>query len=285
MKKRPRFSLILTILLLFVHTQAVVFAQETQRIVHVFVALCDNEHQGIVPVSTKLGNGDEPKNNLYWGAMYGIKTFFTKSPHWELLVTISSPSPAPRQTRWKWLSRLTNPTNPVLERCIFRHTTQRDVYLVADAYQGRQIKQAIIDFLDAASGTSSEIISIQHNDQSITLNIHGGAHLLGYVGHDGLMDFQLRRYPVQQDERYRETMILACISQKYFYEPIIQSGATPVLWTTGLMAPEAYTLESALEGWVLRENHESIRLRAAKAYNKYQQCGLNAAKRLLVTGM
>jgi hypothetical protein len=51
------------------------------------------------------------------------------------------------------------------------------------------------------------------------------------------------------------------------------------------MAPEAYTLESALEGWILKESDESIRLRAAKAYHKYQKCGLKAAKRLLVTGM
>jgi len=34
----------------------------------VFVALADNFNQGIVPVSAKLGNGDNPKTNLYWGA-------------------------------------------------------------------------------------------------------------------------------------------------------------------------------------------------------------------------
>ena len=38
------------------------------RVVHVFVALCDNEHQGIVPVPARIGNGEDPDNNLYWGA-------------------------------------------------------------------------------------------------------------------------------------------------------------------------------------------------------------------------
>ncbi|GAB4337265.1 MAG: hypothetical protein Kow0099_10580 [Candidatus Abyssubacteria bacterium] len=48
--------------------------EESTRTIYVFVALCDNEHQGIFPVPPKLGNGDDPANNLYWGAMYGVKT-------------------------------------------------------------------------------------------------------------------------------------------------------------------------------------------------------------------
>src|SRR5688500_17366703 len=53
------------------------------KVVHVFVALCDNEHQGIAPVPAKLGDGRDPANNLYWGAMYGVKTFFRRSPDWK----------------------------------------------------------------------------------------------------------------------------------------------------------------------------------------------------------
>lgn len=40
--------------------------QNSTRIVHVLVALCDNEHQGIVPVPARLGNGEDPERNLYW---------------------------------------------------------------------------------------------------------------------------------------------------------------------------------------------------------------------------
>ena len=40
------------------------------------VALADNDHQGIVPVPRQLGDGDDPANNLYWGARYGVKTYF-----------------------------------------------------------------------------------------------------------------------------------------------------------------------------------------------------------------
>ena len=49
-------------------------APETTRTIHVFVALCDNKHQGIIPVRDELGDGDKPRWNLYWGALYGVKS-------------------------------------------------------------------------------------------------------------------------------------------------------------------------------------------------------------------
>src|SRR3712207_6590162 len=48
------------------------------KVIHVLVALCDNENQGIVPVPAFLGNGEDAPRNLYWGAAFGIKTFFSK---------------------------------------------------------------------------------------------------------------------------------------------------------------------------------------------------------------
>ena len=38
------------------------------RTVHVFMALADNQHQGIIPVPPKLGNGEDAERNLYWGS-------------------------------------------------------------------------------------------------------------------------------------------------------------------------------------------------------------------------
>jgi hypothetical protein len=50
------------------------------------------------------------------------------------------------------------------------------------------------------------------------------------------------------------------------------------------MAPEAYTLKSALDGWMAHEGPEQVRERAAAAYDRYQKCGLKGARRLLVSG-
>ena len=116
------------------------FAQEPVKSIHVLVALCDNVNQGIIPVPAKLGNGDKPDDNLYWGALYGVRT--------------------------------------------------------------------------------------------------------------------------------------------YFLPQLNKLGCRPILLTTGLMAPEAYTLEAALSGWLAHESPKQIRDRAARAYHAFQKCGLTAAQRL-----
>jgi len=240
-------------------------AQSAPRVVHVFVALCDNASQGIVPVPARIGNGDDPKNNLYWGAAFGIKTFFEKSPDWKLVTMASLPN------------------NDVLERCIFRHKP-KDVYIVADAYKGSSIKRATMDFLKAASGRNDEALNISVGSGTITLNAGGSANLVAYIGHNGLMDFQLSSKPRRKGEGKRDAIILACLSKSYFAEALWEGGANPLLWTRGLMAPEAYTLKAAIDGWMLNESAEEVRTRAAKAYNQYQRCGLNAARNLLATG-
>jgi hypothetical protein len=61
-------------------------------VAHVFVALCDHDHQGIVPVPRHLGNGQDPAGNLYWGARYGVRTYLTRDAGWR---RVESTSPAP----------------------------------------------------------------------------------------------------------------------------------------------------------------------------------------------
>src|SRR5438045_9585844 len=110
--------------------------------------------------------------------------------------------------------------------------------------------------------------------------VAGGSNVVAYVGHDGLMDFPLPLLPHKRTDAHRDAIILACASKRYFAEPLRASGACPLLWTTGLMAPEAYTLKSALDGWISNESADQIRQRAAAAYSKYQKCNLSAATRL-----
>jgi hypothetical protein len=84
--------------------------------------------------------------------------------------------------------------------------------------------------------------------------------------------------------RLKFIIILTCYSKSYFEPEIRKAGARPVLWTTHLLSPEAYTLESALDGWILNENGEEIRERAAQAYHQYQKCGSRGARNLFVSG-
>jgi hypothetical protein len=234
------------------------------RVVHVFVALADNQHQGIVPVPPELGNGSDPQRNLYWGAAYGVKTFFKASGDWQLISCGRGPKDA------------------ILERCLFKNRNA-DVFLVADAYQGSEIKSAVTDFLSAAAGKTSEEIRAKVNSGDVSMAAGGAADLLVYVGHDAFMDFQISPIAGARGTKPRRTIILACASKAFFSPYIRQTGAEPLLWTTGLMAPEAYTLKAALNGWIANEDDEAIRHRAAVAYDKYQKCGARAALKLFST--
>jgi len=237
-------------------------------VIHVFVALCDNVNQGIVPVAPSLGNGDDPHRNLYWGAAFGVKTFFTRSKDWQLLPTQTQSSKS---------------SSVVLERSIFKRR-DRQVFLVAEAYRGSYIQQATLDFLAATAGAPGETIDVSSAGKTVTLHLGGSASLIAYVGHDGLMDFRLTSFPKKRDDKQRDAIILACASKSYFGEALRATGAKPLLWTTNLMAPEAYVLSAAIEGWLREETDERIRLRAAGAYNQYQNCGLQGANKLFATG-
>ena len=230
------------------------------KTIHVLVALCDNKYQGIVPVPKAIGNGQDPHNNLYWGCGYGIRTYFKKSNEWQLLATIKT-------------------DDVVLERLVFKHAS-KDYYLVADAYDGKYIKQCTKDFLNSCSGQAKDTLSVEGK----VIGLYGNAKLISYIGHNGLMDFSLTDSYKNVDKKTRDCIILACKSKQYFSKYIENAKANPLVWTTNLMCPEAYTLHDALTGYLAGEENEQIRTRAAKAYNKYQKCGEKGARNLLVTG-
>ena len=212
------------------------------KTVHVVVALCDNATQGIVPVPRAIGNGDIPRTNLYWGAAYGVKTWL-------------------KREGWK-VEAAKVPNDAVLERLVARKTVNgREIVLTADAWRGSRIREAIAAFIGYAAGKGEG----------------GRADVVAYVGHDGLMEFDVAAQRASAGARSPQSIVLACASLQYFGGYLREAGSKPLLLTTGLMAPEAYTLTAAIEAWAAGGDvHEA----AAQAYHKYQKCGIKAARRL-----
>lgn len=232
------------------------------KTVHVYVSLCDNVNQGIVPVPSQLGNGQSPKSNLYWGAAYGLKSYFKY-----------------KTKEWTFVKNIETTDSNILERVLFKHT-KNDVYMLADAYNGAEIKQCIEDFVSSAHYQRKD--SIKMNESWIKFG--GQADLVLYIGHNGLMEFDVE-LDINEDKcESKDAIILACYSKSYFSKILECNQINPLVWTTHLMAPEAYTLKFALDGWMKNESGKKISERAAQAYHKYQKCGINGARRLLVSG-
>lgn len=238
----------------------VVSTDTSFKTIHVFVALCDNKFQGIVPVPLKIGNGQDPDNNLYWGCAFGIRTYFRKSAEW-------------KQVKFQKIDSLK------LERIVFTHAT-KNWYLIAEAYNGKYIENCTIDFLKSSAGIQKDTIHVNEK----VLGTHGNARLLAYIGHDGLMDFQLTESFVNKDAIQRNCIVLACYSKSYFLPHLKNANVNPLIWTSGLMCPEAYTLHDAISGFINKKTEDEIRTMAAKAYSKYQKCSEKSAKALLIRG-
>lgn len=249
----------ITALLIALYLLMPLVGQELQAI-HVKVALCDNKYQGIVKVPKGIGNGQDPNSNLYWGCGYGVRTYFRKSAEWKEI------------RRYK-----VNGT--ILERIIFKHK-EKNYYLVADAYDGRYIKECTKDFLRSCAGNKKDTIMVGKN----TIGIDGNAKLVAYIGHNGLMDFSLPNIYKNADGKKRDAIILACYSKQYFTPYLKSADTNPLLWSTHLMSPEAYTLHDAISSYIKGEAATATRESAAAAYNRYQKCGIKGARRLLVTG-
>lgn len=243
-------------------------------VVHSVVGLCDNLAQGIVPVPASLGNGQKPRTNLYWGAAFGVRTFFRRHPSYRAL---------------DWA----RPQNRrgILDRAVFRTNVDRrgrdlQVVVVAEAWDGRRLRDATERFLQMAAGHDPEDVELatpQADPRSVRAG--GEAALLVLVGHNGLMDFAPPAVPTPRaGARPRAAMVLACASRGYFSPLLTSAGASPLLLTTGLMAPEAYTLEAVITAFARGDEAVEVRRAAARAYHRYQKCGLRAAEKLFWVG-
>ena len=207
------------------------------RNIRVFIALCDNETQGIAPVGKKIGNGDDPEANLYWGCTDGIAVHFRKSGNWKVVKSESDVS------------------GGILRRLTLKHATA-DIELVADAYRGSEMKSCVSDFEKAAAG--------------------GKFDLVAYIGHNALMDFPLDP-PSKVEENDTDVVVLCCLSEFYFKKRLEALGCRPLLMTRQLMYPGSFILASTIESWRKGEGRAVIRSAAGQAYAKNQKISVKAA--------
>lgn len=239
--------------------------------VHLFVPLCDNENQGIVPVPARIGNGQDPRSNLYWGAGYGVRNFFDK-----------------KKQAWKLIAESKVPEEPkILERLLFyrKFNSGAEVCLVADAYDGAEMETCIREFLQSLAGKKVNHWDLPDSEtmSGVSIAMHGNADLMILNGHNGLMDTSVELIK-NEDGREKDAMVIACASYGYFEPYLDAAGGYPLLTTTNLLAPEAYVVEAAISDWARLKSGPDVHHAAGVAYNTYQKCGLRGAKNTFQTG-
>lgn len=216
-----------------------------EKSIELFVALCDNKTQGIAKVGAKIGNGDDAANNLYWGCSDGAGNYFKRSEKWTLLETA------------------TPEAEEIIETRKFKHKASGTI-LIAHAYRGSRMALCLEHYFEA-------------------LKKGGPDKLVAFIGHNGLMDSTPRIPEVSEgDSTGTPTIVLCCISDRFFAPHFLRYQAQPLLLTNQLMYPGAFILHDCIEVW-LKDGKPAAYLEAAgRAYAKNQSISTKTAKKIFV---
>ncbi len=210
--------------------------------VAVFVALCDNEHQGIAPVPAAIGNGNDPERNLYWGCSDALPRLLRRSKDW-----------GRPQVLEDWQGK----PEAVLRTMV---CTRADAAVTITAYAWRG--DAMHECLEAFEAAL----------------VSGRFELVAFIGHNGLMDEDLPE-PTHCSEKAADAIVLCCMSQEYFAPRLEKLGSRAVLTTRQFMYPAGQVMLAALDEWMRDANDRSaIHHAAGKAYAANQKISLRAGK-------
>jgi len=228
-------------------------------VVEVIVPLCNNDQ--IWCGSKWAGQPGSLRANVYWGAVFGARTFFQ------------------RQTAgWSPLG-LSAIDDVFLQRAVFRRWVSADRWslrrsgpieqiVVLEAVHGGHIDRAVRElYVRAARGSS---VTIDYEGGPRTLRVHA----IGYAGHNRLMDgivFPPRLAAARPSDVPIPSFVLACLSEKYFAEALRSVGSEPMVMTRSLMAPEGYVVDAIAKGLGDNASLFGLRQRAVDAYAKWQK--------------
>jgi hypothetical protein len=212
-------------------------ATAAPRKVAVFIALCDNASQGIIPVPAKIGNGDDPASNLYWGCSDGLPSVLKASKAWKLV-------------------REEAPADPkILKRSIFTDN-ESSTQVSVEGWRGSEIRACLQAF-------ESALVSGEHA-------------LCVFIGHNVLMDGEIPELGKKASKPV-DAMVLCCKSESYFKKRLEKLGSRPVLLTTQLMYPGGFLVKDTLPLWARGGSPEKLRAAAGASYAKNQKISTKAA--------
>jgi len=206
--------------------------------VRVYVALCDNASQGIVPVKNPaICDGDVPEHNIYWGTRGGLWGFARAAGF--RMVESTRPESGPIAVRAFWRKRV---------RSI-------DVELEGVAYRGREIRAAMLDFVRAV-----------HSDDATA----SPPHVVAYVGHNYFLDTSdvrdFREAAHGGGALAKGVVALSCLGHQHIRPYITRDRAEILLLNTNLAYPGAWSLGGAIEALARHESGRGVRDAAARAF-------------------
>jgi hypothetical protein len=225
----------------------------------VIVPLCNNAQ--IACGGGKAGDPSALDGNLYWGRGFGVRRFLDVMPKtWERIATRGA-------------------NGHVLEEVVYRRyvsskfwdrgsdRTPVEQLLVLRAVHGDEIDRAVDDFMALAEhgGYATFREQAQTHERRVLV------HVVGYAGHNRLMDGKKLAQGRQNNPAATPSFVLACRSDAYFSSALRAVGSEPLVMTRDLMAPEGYVIEALVRALGDRVSESMLRARVVSAYAEWQR--------------
>lgn len=242
----------------------------------VHVALCDRRSKVKNPMQAR---GTDWSRNLYWGALYGMETFFKKRPEWGEPLHVVTSRPPRYILRRVIFSRRVLPTRAWRQRGV---TEPFQICLLAIAWSGPAAGEAIrATLMDALGQSAPRVI----RSGGRTLRFGSASNLVGYVGYNAVKDNpSILPHPAEPVARPdpRGVFFISPQSAESVGGTLQRLGLHPVLLTTDHITPEAYVLYGLTEALAAGQIETGITEKAAERYAHYKKLDPKLARRLFV---
>jgi hypothetical protein len=181
-------------------------------VVQVHVPLCEGTI--IACGNAKLGDGDNPRTNLYWATTEGFLGWFgRKGSGWKpaLVATGDAIGEADVLDLRVWRAHGRDASAVARRwRAEARHGLRRGPGVARHA-----IDRALARYAEDLYGAHTQAVTLA---DGTTLAAGGDAHVVAYVGHNRLMDlatFDWRAIAARGDDRSRGVIAIACHTAPY----------------------------------------------------------------------
>lgn len=232
-------------------------------VVQVHVPLC--ERTIIACGNDRLGDGDNPRTNLYWATTEGFLGWFgRKRSGWTQVLAATGDAIGEPDVLDLRVWRRTVPA-PARWRAAGAPRAVT-VYVVAQAWRGTAIDRALARYADDLYGAHAQAIALP---DGTSLAAGGGAHVVAYVGHNRLMDlmrFSWADAAARGDGVSRGVIAIACHTAPYMQDVVPGPHQVPLVLTRDYLLASAAALEGAVVAFARGGDYAAVRQGAIHGY-------------------
>jgi hypothetical protein len=236
--------------------------QRGRLTVTVHVALADHRFSD---VPQRFGDGDNPDENFYWGALFGVDTHLANAGGWRRAHTDRGDGEG--VIRRVVFHRRAEPTPAWQARGVQRAF---DVYLLTVAWPGSLVETAMEQPLREALSDQPVALTVE----GIDLEFGAGGVMTGYLGPNWMIDHYWDPFSGLQPRPSRHQMgvfYISSLSAVHLHQAVVDRGLYSVLFARRPLIAEAYILEGLLEALLTGDLDDGFCQAAAQKYVRHQK--------------